>query len=255
MSRAQEAADAGIACQIDDLSVAYGASLVLRHVRLQVPAGVVMGLVGPNGAGKSTLVKASLGLVAPLAGRVTFFGRPWAQARHRVAYMPQTADVDWDFPITVREVVAMGTYGRLGWFRRPGRPERARISSALREVGLGELADRPIGQLSGGQRQRAFLARTLAQEPDLFVMDEPFAGVDARSQHAIVTVLHRLRSQGRTVLMVHHDLATVRRYCDHVTLLNREVVASGPVAQAFTPQTVRRAYGVTDSDDPFLALL
>ncbi|MFA5607039.1 MAG: metal ABC transporter ATP-binding protein [Leucobacter sp.] len=234
------------------LSVAYGAEPVLRSVDLTVPQGVVMGIVGPNGAGKSTLIKASLGLVKPLAGSAEFFGEPLGRVRQRVGYMPQSTSVDWDFPTTVLDVVTMGTYGSLGWFRRPGHRERARAITALEQTGIEDLAAKQIGELSGGQRQRVFLARTLVQRPDLFFMDEPFQGIDARSQQAIVSVLHTLRAEGRTVVIVHHDLATVREYCDHVTLLNRHLVASGPVDAAFTRENIRAIYEVTGGDDHFL---
>lgn len=243
------------ACSVRRLSAAHGTTPVLRDVDLEVPRGVVLGVVGPNGAGKSTLLKAMLGLVPPLSGQVEFFGRPLSRVRSRVGFMPQATTVDWDFPTTVRDVVTMGTYGSLGWLRRPGRAERERTGRALEQCGIADLARRQIGELSGGQRQRVFLARTLVSEPDLYLMDEPFAGVDARSQQAIVGVLDGLRQAGRTVVIVHHDLATVRDYCDHVALLNGTVVASGPVDAAFTPENVRRAYDVATADDPFLDVI
>ncbi|HMR48051.1 MAG TPA: metal ABC transporter ATP-binding protein [Arachnia sp.] len=245
------ASEAPAACTTRNLSVAYRAEPVLRGVDVTVPQGVVMGIVGPNGAGKSTLIKAMLGLVKPLTGTSEFFGRPLAKARRRVGYMPQSTSVDWDFPTTVLDVVTMGTYGSLGWIRRPGRSERERAVAALAQTGIPELAGRQIGELSGGQRQRVFLARTLVQAPDLYIMDEPFQGIDAKSQQAIVTVLHTLREQGKTVVIVHHDLATVRDYCDHVTLLNRRIVASGPVDTSFTRENIRTAYEVTSDDDTF----
>lgn len=237
------------ACRAVGLTVAYRAEPVLRDVHLDVPEGVVMGVVGPNGAGKSTLIKAMLGLVTPLAGHAEFFGGRLRDNRLRVGYMPQSAGVDWDFPATVHDVVTMGTFGALGLFRRPGRRQRAAADDALELTGITDLAGRQIGELSGGQRQRVFLARALVQEPDLYFMDEPFQGVDARSQDAIVAVLHRLRAAGRTVVMVHHDLATVRRYCDHVTLINRGVVASGPAAESFTAANIRATYGIGDNSD------
>lgn len=243
------------ACTVRGLSVAYHAEPVLRSVDLDVPTGVVMGIVGPNGAGKSTLIKAMLGLVVPLTGSARFFGEPLDRVRHRIGYMPQSTSVDWDFPTTVRDVVTMGTYGRLGWFRRPGAAERDRAWAAMEQAGIAELADRQIGELSGGQRQRTFLARSLAQAPDLYIMDEPFQGIDARSQQAIVAVLHDLRDAGKTVMMVHHDLATVRDYCDHVTLLNRVVVASGPAEKAFTRESIRTTYDVGTTDDGFLSFV
>lgn len=244
-----------LACRAIDLSVAYRSTPVLRRAHIEVPQGVVMGIIGPNGAGKSTLITAMLGLVTPLAGSVEFFGQPLERVRAHIGYMPQSSSVDWDFPTTVRDVVTMGTYGSLGWFRRPGRNERERATEALAATDMIEFADRQIGELSGGQRQRVFLARTLVQRPDLLIMDEPFQGIDARSQQAIVDVLHDLRSQGKTVIMVHHDLATVREYCDYVTLLNREVIAQGPAAEVFTRETIRRTYDVQGSDDAFLEFL
>lgn len=234
--------DAAPPWQVQGLSVAYRRDPVLREVDLLVPPGVVMGIVGPNGAGKSTLLKAALGLVAPLAGRVEFFGHPLARVRHRVGYMPQSASLDWDFPATVFDVALMGTYGSLGWLRRPGRRERLRAAEALEQCGIADLTDEVVGELSGGQRQRVLLARALAQQPDLFLADEPFQGVDAPSQTAIVEVLHSLRDEGRTVVLVHHDLVTLPQYCSHVTLLNRRVLASGPVADVFTPEAVRSTY-------------
>ena len=238
-----------IACRTEHLSVAYRADPVLRDVSVAVPTGVVMGIVGPNGAGKSTLIQAMLGLVTPLTGHTTFFGEPLDRVRTRVGYMPQSKSVDWDFPTTVLDVVVMGTYGALGWIRRPGRRERDRAIIALERTGMAAFAHRQIGELSGGQRQRVFLARALVQDPDLFFMDEPFQGVDAKSQQAIVAVLHHLRAQGKTVVIVHHDLATVRDYCDHVTLLNQRIVASGPVDEVFTKEHIRTTYEVTTDDD------
>lgn len=229
------------------LSVAYRAEPVLRDMDLTVPRGVVMGIVGPNGSGKSTLLKAMLGLVPTLGGRTDFFGHPLPKVRHQVGYMPQHTGVDWDFPTTVRDVVLMGTYGRLGWLRRPGRVERTQAAEAMSQTGITELADRQIGQLSGGQRQRVFLARMLAQQADLYFMDEPFQGVDAFSQQAIVDVLHQLRAKGRTIVLVHHDLGTVPEYCDQVTLLNQgRVVSSGDIGTHFTADLIRAAYGLGD---------
>ncbi|MFC3850175.1 metal ABC transporter ATP-binding protein [Corynebacterium hansenii] len=230
------------ACEAVGLSVAYDSAPVLRNADVAVPAGVVMGVVGPNGAGKSTLLKAMLGLIPPLTGSARFFGEPLNRVRGRVAYVPQSTSVDWDFPARVKDVVLMGTYGGLGWFRRPGAAERARAAAAMENTGVTELADRQIGELSGGQRQRVFLARALAQDADLFFMDEPFQGVDAKSARAIVEVLHRLREEGKTVVMVHHDLATVSEFCDYVTLLNRRVVASGPVGETFTREKIAETY-------------
>ncbi|MBX9582788.1 MAG: metal ABC transporter ATP-binding protein, partial [Gemmataceae bacterium] len=231
------------ALEVHDLTVAYRDKPVLWDIDLTVPAGVLMGIVGPNGAGKTTLLKAMLGLVRPVAGRVLVNGRPFSPRDRAVAYVPQRGTVDWDFPTTVRDVVTMGTYGRLGWFRRPGAGERAAADDALRRVGLSDLAGRQISQLSGGQQQRVFLARALAQDAPVYLMDEPFQGVDAVTERAIVDVLRDLRTRGRTVVVVHHDLQTVPEYFDWVTLLNVRVVASGPAAAAFTPANLRAAYG------------
>lgn len=226
-----------------DLTVAYRERPVLWDVDWEVPPGVLMGVIGPNGAGKTTLLKAVLGLVRPVSGKVLIEGESLGSKRGVIAYVPQRSSVDWDFPTTVQDVVLMGTYGRLGWFRRPGRGEYERVSEALHRVGLNDLADRQISQLSGGQQQRVFLARALVQEASIYLMDEPFQGVDAVSEKAIIEVLRDLRTRGKTVIVVHHDLSTVREYFDHVTLLNVRKLASGPVEEVFTPEHLRAAYG------------
>ena len=232
------------ALNVSGLSFAYRDSLVLREVTLDLPQGVVLGVIGPNGAGKSTLLKAVVGLLKPAKGTVACFGEPLARVRRRVGYMRQASSVDWDFPTTVSDVVLMGTYGGLGWFRRPGAKERDVAAAALRRVGIPHLAHRPINQLSGGERQRTFLARLLAQQSDLLLLDEPFAGVDAASQETITNVLHGLRDAGRTVVIVHHDLATVPTLCDWTCLLNRTVMGFGPTEEVFTDEAVKQAYGL-----------
>ena len=232
-----------IACHIEDLTVSYRDRPVLWDIDLNVPPGVMAAIVGPNGAGKSTLLKSALGLVPPVAGHVRFFGRPYAQARRRVAYVPQRASVDWDFPATAHDVVMMGLYGHLGWLRRPGRAERARADAALEAVGMADFAHRQIGELSGGQQQRIFIARALVQEADLVLLDEPMAGVDAVTERAIVAILKGLRDQGRTIVVVHHDLQTVRAYFDWLVLLNVRVIAQGPVAEVYTGANLRATYG------------
>jgi len=232
------------ALSVSGLSFAYRDSLVLREVTLDLPQGVVLGVIGPNGAGKSTLLKAVVGLLKPAKGTVACFGQPLQKVRRRVGYMRQASSVDWDFPTTVSDVVLMGTYGSLGWFRRPGTKERDVAVAALKRVGIPHLAHRPISQLSGGERQRTFLARLLAQQPDLLLLDEPFAGVDAASQEAITSVLHELRDEGRTVVIVHHDLATVPTLCDWTCLLNRTVMGFGPTKDVFTDEMVKQAYGL-----------
>jgi manganese/zinc/iron transport system ATP- binding protein len=228
---------------IDDLTVAYNSKPAIWDVDLTVPEGALMAIVGPNGAGKSTLIKAALKLVRRSAGTVRFFGQPYEKARRFVGYVPQRGSVDWDFPTSALDVTMMGLYGRLGWFRRPGKQERTLALQALEQVGMADFADRQISQLSGGQQQRVFLARALVQEARIYFLDEPFAAVDAVTERAIVTILQALRDQGKTVVVVHHDLQTVPDYFDWVTLLNVEVVASGPTAETFTPENLRRTYG------------
>ncbi len=232
-----------LALEVNDLTVAYQSKPVLWDVDLAVPQGVLMAIVGPNGAGKSTLIKAVLDLVPRASGTIAFFGKPYKQARQLIGYVPQRGSVDWDFPTSVLDVVLMGLYGRLGWFRRPARAHREQAMHALEQVGMADLAARQISQLSGGQQQRTFLARALVQQARLYFMDEPFAAVDAVTERAIVNVLQALRADGRTVLVVHHDLQTVQSYFDWVTLLNVEVIASGATATTFTPDNLRRTYG------------
>ena len=231
------------AIAVEDMTVAYGERPALWDVDLTVPSGTLAAIVGPNGAGKSTLIRAILGLVRPAAGRVAVFGRPYEEQRRIVAYVPQRGTVDWDFPTSVLDVVTMGRYGSLGWVRRPGRRERDAAMRALEQVGMEALAGRQISQLSGGQQQRVFLARALVQDAHVYLMDEPFQGVDAVTERAIVDLLRRLREDGRTVVAVHHDLQTVPEYFDRVTLLNVRLVASGPVEEVFTEENLRVAYG------------
>ncbi|GAA1470832.1 metal ABC transporter ATP-binding protein [Corynebacterium felinum] len=229
---------------ISGLSVAYGATTVVNDVSFRVPQGAVMGLLGPNGAGKSTVMKAALGLIPAAQGDVRFFGGSLESARKRVAYMPQAASVDWDYPITVEQVVAMGLYSELGWFKRPTAAHKRRVSDALERVGIGELAKRQISELSGGQRRRVFVARILVQAPELYFLDEPFAGVDAASEQVIRGVLQELKQGGASIVIVHHDLSTVEKMCDHVTILNRHVVSTGPVQEAFSKELIHEAFGL-----------
>ena len=231
------------ALSVDDLTVAYDEKPAIWDIDLEVPEGVLMGIVGPNGAGKSTLIKAVLNLIPRAAGTVSFYGLPYEQARAQVGYVPQRGSVDWDFPTSVIDVVTMGLYGKLGWFRRPGKRERELALHALEQVGLADFAARQISQLSGGQQQRTFLARALVQDAQIYFMDEPFAAVDAVTEDAIINILHALNKRGKTVLVVHHDLQTVAEYFDWVTLLNVEIIASGPTAAAFTDDNLRKTYG------------
>ena len=231
------------AVEVTDLTVAYQEKPVLWDVDLHLPAGNLMAIVGPNGAGKTTLIKSVLGLIRPVAGQTLIFGRPYAEQRRRVGYVPQRGSVDWDFPTSVLDVVMMGRYGALGWIRRPGREERERALLALEMVGMADFAGRQISQLSGGQQQRTFLARALVQDAQIYFMDEPFQGVDATTERAIVSLLKQLRAEGRTVVVVHHDLQTVPEYFDWVMLLNVRSIASGPVGEVFTDDNLRRTYG------------
>lgn len=226
-----------------DLTVAYRHRPVLWDIDLEVPTGKLMAIMGPNGAGKTTLIKAILGLVNTAAGRVQILGKSYAKNRHLVGYVPQRGSVDWDFPTTVLDVVMMGRYGALSWFKRPGANERRLATEALEKVGMNEFADRQISQLSGGQQQRVFLARALVQDAQIYFMDEPFQGVDARTEVAIIELLKDLRAMGRTVVVVHHDLQTVQEYFDWIMLLNVRRIACGPVDAVFTRENLRLAYG------------
>jgi manganese/zinc/iron transport system ATP- binding protein len=231
------------AVEVTDLTVAYGEKPVLWDVDLDVPTGTLMAIVGPNGAGKTTLIRSVLGMVKPAAGQALVQGQPYAKQRRLVAYVPQRGTVDWDFPTNALDVVLMGRYGRLGWLRRPGAADRAAAREALEQVGMGDLAGRQISQLSGGQQQRVFLARALVQGAEVYFMDEPFQGVDATTERAIVELLRSLREEGKTVIAVHHDLQTVPEYFDQVTLLNVRRIAAGAVEEVFTEENLRRTYG------------
>ncbi len=228
---------------IHDLTVAYHRKPVLWDIELNIPEGKLVGVVGPNGAGKSTLLKACLDLVPLTSGWAHIYGKPYRKNRHRVAYVPQRESVDWDFPVNSLDVVAMGAYRRLGWFRRVSKAETERAMDALEQVGIGHLALRQISQLSGGQQQRVFLARALMQDADLYLMDEPFAAVDAATEEAIVELLRKLSDRGKTCLVVHHDLATVTTYFDWLVLINMRVVADGPAAETFTRENLQKTYG------------
>jgi manganese/zinc/iron transport system ATP- binding protein len=231
------------ALEIHDMTVAYHRKPVLWDIDLAIPEGNLVGVVGPNGAGKTTLIKAVLGLVPLASGKVEIYGRPYDEQRKIIGYVPQRESVDWDFPVTVRDVVLMGTYGRLGWFRRPGHREQETANRCLEQVGMRDFADRQIRQLSGGQQQRVFLARALAQDARVYFMDEPFSGVDAATETAILELLQQLRSAHKTVFVVHHDLQTVRGYFDYVILLNMRLVAYGPTETTFTPANLHKTYG------------
>ena len=239
------------AINIHELTVSYGVNLALWNVSTQIPARQISGIIGPNGAGKSTLLKAILRMVPTLAGEIevasgTEHGVTRCQGlASEIGYVPQCNCVDWDFPITVLELVLMGTYGRLKWFQRPGKKEREDALAALLEVQMQDFADRQIGELSGGQQKRVFLARAFVQQASIYLLDEPFAGVDATTEKIIMDILYGLRDKGKTVALVHHDLTTVNGYFDHIILLNKKLVASGPTQSTYTSENVQAAYGVS----------
>jgi manganese/zinc/iron transport system ATP- binding protein len=224
------------------ITVAYRNTPVLTDLSFEVPPGTLTAIVGPNGAGKSTLIKTALGLVQPLTGHFEFFGKSFREVDGRVSYVPQRTSVDWDFPVTSLDVVCMGLYRKIGWFRPVRARHRKRAMEALAEVGMQDYAKRQISQLSGGQQQRVFLARALVQDAELFLMDEPLAGVDVATEKTIISTLHRLRDQGRTAMVVHHDLDTVSEYFDRVLLLNRQVIAEGAAKDVMTPEHLKQAY-------------
>ncbi len=232
---------------IRDLTVAYDEKPVLWDVDLDVPEGALMAVVGPNGAGKSTLIKAALGLTPRAAGTVRLYGEEVRLNRGAVAYVPQRSAVDWDFPTNALDLVMMGLYGRLGWLRRPGRRERERAMECLEQVGMADFARRQISRLSGGQQQRVFLARALAQDARLLIMDEPMAGVDAVTEKAVFEIMAGLQREGRTLLVVHHDLDSVAERFDHVVLLNTRLIAAGRTRETLTPENLALAYGPAGS--------
>jgi manganese/zinc/iron transport system ATP- binding protein len=231
------------AVNVTDLTVAYHDKPVLWDIDLQVPRGVLLAIVGPNGAGKSTLVQTILGLIKPAAGQVMIHGAHYSTQRHLVGYVPQRNSVDWDFPTRALDVVLMGRYGHLGWIRRPMKADRDLAMDCLDKVGMADFAQRQISQLSGGQQQRVFLARALIQEAQTYFMDEPFAGVDAATEKAIISLLQELRSHGKTVIVVHHDIQTLEEYFDWVLLLNVRRIACGPVSEVLTQDNLLRTYG------------
>jgi manganese/zinc/iron transport system ATP- binding protein len=231
------------ALEVHDLTVSYHRKPVLWNIDLAVPTGKLVGIIGPNGAGKSTLIKAVMGLLPLSSGWVQVFGRPVERQRDKVGYVPQRESVDWTFPVTAMDVVLMGRYGSVPWYRRIGRKEKQLAQEALEKVGMQPYANRQISNLSGGQQQRVFLARALVQDSSVYLMDEPFAGVDAATEAAIMKLLQDLRAAGKTVLVVHHDLQTAREYFDMLILLNMRLVAFGPTEQVFTPQLLQNTYG------------
>ncbi len=232
-----------IIIECNDLTVAYREKPVLWDVDLSIPPGVMMAVVGPNGAGKSTLIKTMLELIKPVAGDVKFYGKSYNEMRSRVGYVPQRESVDWDFPTTVLDCTLMGRYGKLGWVKRPSRKDKVDALEILEKVGLFEFKNRQISQLSGGQQQRVFLARALMQDADIYFMDEPFQGVDAKTEKAIISVLKEMKNSGKTLIVVHHDLQTIKDYFDWITIMNIKIIASGPVHKVYTEENIHEAYG------------
>lgn len=228
---------------VEDVTVAYHRRPVLWNIDYQAPHSKLIAIVGPNGSGKTTLIKSILDLVPRAAGQVLIYGQEYRSQRHRVGYVPQRTSVDWDFPVSALDVVAMGLYRKIGWLKPVTRAHRETAKEALERVGMVDFASRQISQLSGGQQQRVFLARALVQNADIYFMDEPFAGVDAATERAIVDILRSLRESGKTVIVVHHDLQTVHEYFDEVMLLNMRLIAAGPTSEVFTTDNLRKTYG------------
>lgn len=236
-------ADESAALEIHDLTVAFDKRPVLWNIDLKIPQGKLVGIIGPNGAGKSTLIKAVMGIVPLSSGYAKVFNNTLDEARSKVSYVPQRESVDWDFPASVMDVVMMGRYSKLGLFKRPRKADRDVAQDCLKKVGLEALSNRQISQLSGGQQQRTFLARALAQQADIYFMDEPFAGVDAATEKAIINLLREMTNANKTVIVVHHDLQSVSQYFDWVILLNTRLVASGPTELVFTKENLNETYG------------
>ena len=235
--------------KVRELIVSYEEDPVLCDVNLDIKQGVLLAVVGPNGAGKSTLIKAILGLIKRLSGKITFWGKKYENVRNKIAYVPQRGSVDWDFPTTVFDVVEMGRYGQIGWLKKVRKEDKVKTIDALEKVQMLEFKDRQISQLSGGQQQRVFLARALVQEAEIYFMDEPFQGVDTKTEKSIVNILKKLRNEGKTVITVHHDLQTVPEYFDHVLFINKGVVDYGSVEEVFTQENISKTYNLKESKE------
>ena len=228
---------------VQDLTVIYDRKPVVWDIRLSIPKGAMVAVIGPNGAGKSTLIKAMLDLVPSISGKVRFFGKTLSEMQGNIAYVGQRLSVDWDFPITAFEVVMMGLYGRLGWFRRPSKKDRERVLESLDKLGMLALKDRQISDLSGGQQQRLFVGRALLQEADVYFFDEPFVGIDVTTEALIIEILRELAAKGKTIFVVHHDLNTVEQYFNYAVMLNMRLVAAGPMKEVYSAENVVKAFG------------
>lgn len=231
-----------MAIEVQNIHVSYSGKKVVEDISFSFDTGKLIGIVGPNGAGKSTLMKAVLGLIPRDYGTVSFHGKPIDEVRKDIAYLPQRSSIDWDFPILVRDAVLTGTYPKLGLFRRPKKKDKEFAATCLAKVGMEEFSDRQIGELSGGQQQRVFLARALAQEADLFFLDEPFVGIDVASEKVIIDILKNLRDAGKTIFVVHHDLSKVETYFDDLILMNKELYGAGPVQHVYQPEKMNKCY-------------
>jgi manganese/zinc/iron transport system ATP- binding protein len=231
------------AITVQNLSVSYDKNRVLEKVSFSIPDGSITGIIGPNGAGKSTLLKSILHLIPRVSGNVQVYGKPYEKQKRLIGYVPQRSEVDWDFPTNALDIVLMGRYGHIGMFKRANKKEVQKAKAALRKVGMEDYANRQISQLSGGQQQRVFLARALAQDAQIYFMDEPFAGVDAATEKAIMKLIHEWQEEGKTILVVHHDLQTVEDYFDHVLLINKTTVSYGPTSEVFTLSNLEKTYG------------
>lgn len=227
---------------VKDLTVSYDIKPVLWDIDLKIEKGTLLAIVGPNGAGKTTLIKAILNLIKPITGTISYFGKPYKEIYKSISYVPQRGSVDWDFPTTVFDVVLMGTYGSLGWIKRPGKKEKEKAKKALYKLGMLDYKDRQISELSGGQQQRVFLARSLVQGAEIYFLDEPYQGVDAKTEAVIANTLKELKEEGKTIIVVHHDLKTVPVYFDSVALINKEVMAYGKVSEVFNDENIKKTY-------------
>ncbi len=236
------------AIEIKHLNVSYYDHLVLNDINLNIPQGVMCAISGPNGAGKTTLVKSILNFIPHLTGSININGKGLKQEIDNISYVPQKESVNWQFPTTVSDVVLMGTYRELGWFKRPGKTQKDKANQAMKQLGILDLANKEIASLSGGQQQRVFLARMLCQDADIIFLDEPLVGIDKKSEQIIMNILNQLKEEGKTIIVVHHDLATIEKYFDYLVLVNHKIVTSGYVKDIFTPDNINQAYGEFNGD-------
>lgn len=236
------------AIEIKHLNVSYYDHLVLNDINLNIPKGVMCAISGPNGAGKTTLVKSILNFIPHLTGSIKINGKDLKKEIDNISYVPQKESVNWQFPTTVSDVVLMGTYRELGWFKRPGKTQKDKANQAMKQLGILDLANKEIDSLSGGQQQRVFLARMLCQDADIIFLDEPLVGIDKKSEQIIMNILNQLKEEGKTIIVVHHDLATIEKYFDYLVLVNHKIVTSGYVKDIFTPDNINQAYGEFNGD-------